>query len=464
MKIKRAEKTFSLKIIVAIFLIFSNYTIAQEGINDYTNENKCKEKLSIYYEYFKSGNYNDSYNAWKYCFDNCPKSHINVYIHGPKLVEFKLKNAKTKEEKEKYKELLVSVFDNRLKNFPDKRGYVLGLKGSNMMKHKIGDLEEVFNILNESCELEKDESSGSTLYNYFLCSVKLFNNKVFSTEKIFDIYSYTSECLQGSKEKLDKIKDELSSKEKLSAKDKKLLRKTKSNLKIINAVKININKVIAPLASCEKLEKFYSNNIKTNKKEEWIKSAIKMLMTKKCTDTPIFLDLIKLSYELNPTPGIARIIGNKYFSMKDYKNAIKYYEISANEEDDNKKKADNYISIAKSYMSQKDKHTAREFIYKAIESKKDYGKPYMILGNLYANSANECGANEFEKRCVYWLAISTFNKAASVDPSMANEAKKMAKTYMKLAPDKTLIFKFGHSNGDRIKIKCWINKEVIVSQ
>ena len=63
---------------------------------------------------------------------------------------------------------------------------------------------------------------------------------------------------------------------------------------------------------------------------------------------------------------------------------------------------------------------------------------------MYADSANDCGDSQFNKRAVYWLAADIAKKAASVDNSLSKIAKKTADSYNGRAPSKTDIFTEGN--------------------
>ena len=83
------------------------------------------------------------------------------------------------------------------------------------------------------------------------------------------------------------------------------------------------------------------------------------------------------------------------------------------------------------------------------------------VANLYADSANDCGNSQFNKRAVYWLAADLAKKASRVDNSLSKIAKKAADSYSGRAPSKTDIFTEGNA-GSVIKFDCWINRTVTV--
>jgi acetylglutamate synthase len=80
---------------------------------------------------------------------------------------------------------------------------------------------------------------------------------------------------------------------------------------------------------------------------------------------------------------------------------------------------------------------------------------------MYADSANQCGDSQFNKRAVYWLAADMAKKAGKVDASLKRVASRTVESYTGRAPSKTDIFTEGNA-GTVIKFDCWINRSVTV--
>ncbi len=98
---------------------------------------------------------------------------------------------------------------------------------------------------------------------------------------------------------------------------------------------------------------------------------------------------------------------------------------------------------------------------KAIAANPANGRAYILLAALYADSANECGETQFDKRAVYWLAARTAARAGRVDPSLRSTANKAVTSYEAKAPSKTDIFNSGRA-GETISFSCWMGGSVII--
>jgi tetratricopeptide (TPR) repeat protein len=105
--------------------------------------------------------------------------------------------------------------------------------------------------------------------------------------------------------------------------------------------------------------------------------------------------------------------------------------------------------------------SARSYANKALGFQPSLGRAYLLIANMYADSANQCGDSQFNKRAVYWLAADMAKKAGQVDASLKKVASQTTESYMGRAPSKTDIFTEGNA-GAVIKFDCWINRSVTV--
>ena len=85
------------------------------------------------------------------------------------------------------------------------------------------------------------------------------------------------------------------------------------------------------------------------------------------------------------------------------------------------------------------------------------GKAYLFLAQLYGNSAKDCGATDFEKKAVYYLAMQTAQKAAIAERRLKPTSDKVAKDFEVLSLTADEISK-AKMNGKSLTIGCWINE------
>ncbi|MBN1250629.1 MAG: hypothetical protein JXA16_00735, partial [Bacteroidales bacterium] len=113
------------------------------------------------------------------------------------------------------------------------------------------------------------------------------------------------------------------------------------------------------------------------------------------------------------------------------------------------------------YTNLKQYQIARNYAYQAIELNKNWGKPYITIGDIYT-SANNCGTNDFEKSAVLWAAVDKYNKAKEIEPDLTEFANKKIEYYKRFFPINSDAFFYGYTDGNPYKINCWINETTIV--
>ena len=153
-------------------------------------------------------------------------------------------------------------------------------------------------------------------------------------------------------------------------------------------------------------------------------------------------------------------LGGQALRDGNYDESIARYEQAIAETNDIEKKANYTLRISKIYYVHMRKFSkAREYALKAAELKPNWGEPYLLIGRLYASSGPLCGPGTgFDSQRVVWVAVDMWNKAKSVDPLAAGEARKFIKQYSQYMPNKEDIFIRGLKEGDSYKIPCWIQR------
>ena len=224
----------------------------------------------------------------------------------------------------------------------------------------------------------------------------------------------------------------------------------------------NLDAIISKESSCENLIPLYERNFDQNRENiVWLKRAASRMDAKDCSDSQLFVNLVEALHSIQPSADSAYYLGLLNDKKGDNKQALSYYEESIELEDDPYKKAKTLYKIALKFKQRGSKRSARSYALKALTYQPSLGKAYLMIANLYATSANDCGQSQFEKRAVYWLAANTAKKAANVDASIKKSALKSVAAFNGRAPTKTDIFTDG-MEGKVIRFSCWINDKVKV--
>ena len=259
----------------------------------------------------------------------------------------------------------------------------------------------------------------------------------------------------------------------LTSIDKRKISNNEIRLRNITKVQRNIDKILSPLLTCNKLTLIYNEEAFEQNKDniDWLKRAGNLLQKERvgadgeltsCTDNPVFISIAETLYKIEPSAQAALNMAKLGVNKSDWAMAKKYYTEAIEQEEDLRRKANSYMGLA--YVNQKmgSLSSAKSNCLKAGQLRKNWGSPYLYLATLYAEAAGTCGANAVEKNAVYWAAINKLSYARSIDPTVATKAAKLISAYSQRIPDKGISFQLGYKEGDKISIGCWVNETVSV--
>ena len=426
----------------------------------------CEQNLSIYIEFYKQKNYKDAYKPWTYLFNNAPKRTKNIYLHGPKIIKDLIKNLDDQSRFTPLVDSLIMVYDQRNVYYKGKEAYVIGMKGADMYRYKktsTEGLQNSYEELRKAFEMAGNESTASVLNYYFMATTKLVQAKVLQVEDLIALFSDLSGVISYKEAKLSQDIYNAEQSEELNAKEQKLLKKNKKELKTLGDVKTNLEKTLAPHATCEKLIELYAKNFEQNKDDvAWMKRAAKLLNKKDCTDSDIFFSISEALYNIDPSSSAAANMGIRSLKRKDYEKAKVFYTYALENEPDEINKAQYAFRLAQTYGAMNKYNSAKTYALKAAAFRSGWGEPYLLIGDLYAKTSRQCGElkTEFLKRVGYWAAIDKYEFAKRIDPQLSTKSNERIEKYTEQMPSKTDIFTEGLIDEPTYKIDCWYSETV----
>ncbi|MEZ4839684.1 tetratricopeptide repeat protein [Flavobacterium sp.] len=427
------------------------------------NAADCAEKLSIFNELCKAKDFTAAYEPWMYCRKNCASFHNAIYIRGEQILNYRIENAKTPAEKEAEVRDLIKMYDEFDKHFPDNNRGNKVRKSMALFENNVGTPDEVYNLIDNAFKTDRENfSNAKALYVYFEIYVNDFEagKKGIQLQDLFSKYDEISDKIDEEEKKLSDELDVILQKEEtgaeLTRKEASVKNANQINLDAFQTIRTSMDNKIAQLSTCDRLIPFLGGSFEEKKGDaEWLRRAADRLDKKGCSSDPLFSKISETLHQLNPTAKSAYNLGVSYYNKKNTTKALEYFNQSAELHKDNGEKAKVYYTVARNIYGNSNKSQARAFAEKAIAAKPSFGEAHVFIAQLYANSANECGSDPFEKRAIYWLAASTARKAGT---SAGNAA---AASYDKLAPTKAEIHTSGRA-GQSIRFNCWVGRSVTV--
>ena len=263
---------------------------------------KCKTNLSIFYEYAKVKNYGPAYEPWKWCFENCPASNLNVYSYGLRIAEDRYKKA-AQGDKVAAGKLIDEIYKKRIQYFPKNLGKVYS-DWAISLEERGASKNEVFEKLEAGF---KADPSGLSVKNMAKFFQEVTNrNKDNNTQKVFDTYDDVLEAvnvkIDGYTQELDKINAKEAKGTTLTKKEARTQKNNGINLRGLGQVENILDQIIGEVATCERLIPLYNKNFDANKSDaKWLRRAASRLFSKECTEDALYPKIVEAYVNAEPS-------------------------------------------------------------------------------------------------------------------------------------------------------------------
>ena len=405
----------------------------------------CVENLSVYKDFLREKNYSKAFGFLRKAYQICPASSLKMYVDAENILSNLIKeNSSDKARQKGLVDTLLLLYDIRIENF-GKEGYVLGKKGAAMLKYNQPGYEAAYNTLKRSIEIDGVNSQAAAIIYYFQAAVKMSASKPQPADFWVEMFN---ECSIIIEHNLTTSKDP-------------------RQIEAYNLAQENVIKMADPYLSCEVLVKFFSGKFEEKKdNQSWLEGAAKILDKKDCSGDPIFFKIANRLHTLNPSANSAKNMGIMSMKKANYNDAVKFF-IQAIDMADDMTDDENYnltlsdleLWLSKAYFGQKNYPLSRTHAQKAAGFRDNWGEPYMLIGDLYASSVSLCTEGpDGALKSPYWVAVDMYQKAKSVDPGVAEDAKQKIAKYSQYFPSTQDAFFHAVTEGKDYTVGCWINE------
>jgi len=446
-----------LQIALILVLLFTSTNAFSQEFSE-----ECTVKYNLFRGDFKTNNYDMAYDNWLWTMENCPTLSINIYKNGMDIAEYRFKKA-TGAEKDKALALVKRVVEQRIKYYPDDDLGKVYSDYAEFMDAAGATDNEVFGLLDKAFKVDPTRMGIKSMYRYFQGVID--RNKDTNPQLVFDTYD---ELVEAVATKMDNYSRELEDYEKrlaegqtLSPSEERKKNAFEINLEALGQIEGGLDDIIISISTCDRLVPLYTKQFEENKGNGvWLKRAVSRMYAKECTSDPLYFKLVEAYTKADPSPAASIFYANILFENGESTKALNYYKQAVDQETDNFKKADYLLRIASEMARRGNSSEAKNYALRALNHRSNLGRAYLLIGTLYAGSANSCGNDEFSKRMVYVAALEKAYKAKAVDPSISSLADRYISSYSANIPTKKLVFVEGKESGASFRIGCWINETV----
>ena len=421
-------------------------TINDRGCEMYGEDGKKKAlvALTLYREDFKAKIYDAALPNWEYLFNNAPGLREQVFKDGDVMFKKMLDEETDPTKKKELFDKMMEISDQRAICW-GKSAFLSGKKAYSYYKYYPEQEDKIFEFAEKSVLDGGNDTPASQLKLYFRYVLKRLKDQKLNKDELTEAYNNIKAIIdhnleQGNTEYQEALDE---------------IQPTYENLiDVLNPTTISIK-------SCVEAKDYYGQKFNENPEDlSNIKKLYSAFLNFKCYDDPMFLQVTDKYNQLEPKASRLKTQGNIYRKQKDYAKALEFYQKAFDIETDNIKKSKIKMLMATmtAYdLPGKDFPTARKHAKEAADLNPNWGKPYILIGRMYAGSGKLCGPGTgFESQKVLWPAMDMWNKAKKIDPSSADEAQKYINQYYQYMPEKKDLFQRSITPGSSYSIGCWI--------
>lgn len=422
---------------LALLLGISTLAIAQPGWNWGDSVDKAKEKNALYTDYLRANNFKAALTPLSWLLKNTPDLNASIYINGAKIYEGLAESEENKQDELKYQAKALEMYDLRIKYF-NEEAEVLNRKALTAYKYYRDNqpkYKELYDLFNKAFKLNGNDfyDNNLTAYMDVIRRYKLSGGSI-TDEEVFERYTRITDVIEYQM-------------------------KNGGNVPRLEKVAGYVDKLLTATVDvdCEFVEQKLGPKFRETKDVNLAKKIFSLMLQQKCTDSPLAMEVAIAVNNVEPNYGIAKFIGVKAASEGNLEKATEYYEKAIALTEDNTKKAEVYLSLARLQASEGNKSAARASARKGLAFDPSYAEAYIFIGDLYMGSFEDCkgGESKVKDRALFIAAYDQYQKAGE------REKMNMAKAQF---PSIEEIFSEGKEEGQSIKVDCWINESVQIER
>lgn len=493
---KDLRKLMKLALLLAVSFSISNTSTGQcttwKDLEAGSVEKEAAEaNYQIYKDHLKEKNYPASMIAWEKLMAIAPAAdgkRISPFWDGIKLLKEANKKETDVAKIAANNARIVALHEQCIECLQTKKVIIRSAKTAEALKAKVADqmarqaedmfklkmpAADVYAVVKEAVEMGGKDITYKALHPYAKSAVTLYQAQTIPAEEARNVHDLLNEIADDNTIKQEELADKY-----LADKNTKKEKRARQISKLYTKYKIRMNKefkkVESEIFDCEYFKGIYMSDYEEGKDDVTIvKTVYSRLKKRECTDEDPFIIELKEQYKVlaaaantmaqdsfnanNPA-----VVAKKRYDAGDYTIAIEKWEEAIAAEADLDKQATYLFRIASTQGRKLKQYAkARTTARKAAKLRPNWGRPFMLIGDLYASSARRCG-DDWNQRLAILAAIEKYSYAKSIDPDVADEAGKRIGKYNQSRPEKAEGFSRSIKEGASASVGCWIGETVKV--
>lgn len=437
-------------------------------------EDEASDAHSIYRQALKAQDWDIAFENWQRAYEIAPTADGKRdyhFIDGVKLYIHKYKNETDEEKKEEYKQIIYRLYDEAIacyksrdikptkcgdddECYNQKIGYVLGRQGFDMYYTLRAPYSKNLEVFKKSLDMAGNESEYIVFDPVLSMLAYQFEKGKVTKEEVLSYYNQMEEIVEYNMENNDKYGDYYD--------------------QAWRAAKVKLAPIEAAIFDCDYFKPKYKQMYEENPDDyDNLYTVLGLLKKRGCPESDPFVANLDKKWTTYAAEENAKrqaefeannpaFLAKKLYDQGDYNSAIQKYDEAIEAEEDTEKKASYLFSKASiQFRKLKQYSTARATAYEAAKLRPGWGRPYMLIGDMYGSSARTCG-DSWNQRLAIIAAMDKYSYAKSIDPEVVEEAQQRLNKYYSSLPQVADGHMRNKKEGDSVKVGCWIGETVSV--
>ena len=354
--------------------------------------------ISTYREFFKWEQYNLAMESWWTLFNDYPEVSERLYVDGVTMYRHFIEETPEGENRNARIDTMMLIYDRRMAYFGGE-GNILGRKGSDLLRYRSDDMEQVqaaYGMLKRSLEIDGSSSRDVVMRNFIGAGLMLYQAALLDNIQVMEDYFLVSGLLdqmEGSSSRIERTR---------AAIDDMILKED--------------------ILSCVGLDLYFGTRFERSSADQvLLEKMIYYYSSAGCSQSDLYAAASESLFDLDPSPESAHALALLFIGRSDLEKASYYLGMAVVGEDvPDETRAEWFYKLSIVCLARGESCEAINYAREAIAYRDDYGKAYIALGDAYIASRKQLG-DEFQQRSAYWAAADKYQAAAGLDPALDEE-------------------------------------------
>jgi len=430
----------TIKPIILLVFALSSVTVSAQRFGETAEDSvACVRNLSLYTEFHRQRDFNAAFDPWYQVLRICPANHINTFIRGRQIVMHRISQAQSREDRERYIDLLLEVWDMRIQYFPQgQEGFLLSRRANDFRGLRPQQVNEAFEMMYRAVVelgVGNDHVAPFLLFQY---AVENWQQGNIDMDRVVDIYDISTTYLEN------------------------VLRQQPGDTNVINTL-ANLDAAFEPLATCDVMIPLFERRWEENQGDvAFLENVTRVLDNAGCTDSELFFTATRALHALAPSPRSAFLIARMFAAQQDWSTIISYLAEHVDEIENDRDRTQANLLLAQAFTQERRFVEGRRAALRALEINPNEGMAHFLIGMMYAQSARDCGGDDpVSQRSVYWVVVDRFVRARALNPDLPRVGE-LITTFSQHFPTGEDLFFQGVTEGSTWRVGCWIQENTTV--